>query len=82
MTIHLTTITSNVVVAVSDRLILTQVEYKPLQADKYKHLVLSTDDALVVVSFAGFAGILSGSQLKATTVDSITSVLSRLQCRI
>ena len=73
MTLHITTITPNHVVSVSDRLIATSAGYRELDNDRYKHLLLVTDDAKVVISFAGFAGILgSDNNLKETTIDWLT----------
>ena len=64
------------VVTVSDRLIITSGGYRELDDDKYKHLILLTDDARLVISFAGFAGILGrGNLLKETMLDWLTKVI-------
>ena len=76
MTLHITTITPNHVVTVSDRLIVTSAGYRELDNDRYKHLLLLTDDARVVITFAGFAGILGpDNHLKDTTIDWLTRVV-------
>jgi len=76
MTLHITTITRNHIVRVSDRLIATSVGYRELDDDRYKHLLLLTDDARVIITFAGFAGILGpDEQLKETTIDWLTQVV-------
>lgn len=76
MTLHITTITPNHVVSVSDRLIATSAGYRELDNDRYKHLLLLTDDARVIVTFAGFAGILEpDNHLKETTIDWLTQVI-------
>lgn len=76
MTLHIVTITPNHVVSVSDRLIATSAGYRELDNDRYKHLLLITDDARVIISFAGFAGILgSDNSLKKTTIDWLTQVI-------
>lgn len=76
MTLHIVTITPNHVVVVSDRLIATSAGYRELDNDRYKHLLLITDDARVIISFAGFAGILgSGNNLRETTIDWLTQVI-------
>ena len=79
MTLHIRTITPNHVIYVSDRLLYTPTCYIELGDDRYKHLILICDDARVVTSFAGIAGILipskSGvSELKNGTIDWITKV--------
>jgi len=57
------------VVSVSDRLIATSVGYRELDDDRYKHLLLLTDDARVIITFAGFAGILGpDNHLKETMI--------------
>jgi len=76
MTLHIVTIMPNHIVSVSDRLIATSGGYRELDSDRYKHLLLITDDAKVVISFAGFAGILeSDNNLKKTTIDWLTHVI-------
>lgn len=76
MTLHILTITPNHVICVSDRLISTSTGYTELDNDKYKHLLLTTNDARVSISFAGFAGILGkNSELNETTIDWLTQVI-------
>lgn len=78
MTLHIVTVTPNHVVSVSDRLIATSAGYRELDNDSYKHLLLITDDARVIISFAGFAGILgSDNNLKETTIDWLTHVIQQ-----
>lgn len=79
MTLHIRTITPNHVITVSDRLIFTPTGYIELGDDRYKHLILICDDARVVTSFAGIAGIIipskkDASELKNGTIDWITEV--------
>lgn len=57
MTLHVTTFTRSHVVAVCDRLLFTPDRYIDLGDDRYKHVVLTCDDAKVAVSFCGIAGI-------------------------
>lgn len=73
MTLHITTITPKHIISVSDRLLATPTGYKEIDNDKYKHLILITDDANTVITFAGFAG-LAGA--KETTIDWLTKVAS------
>ena len=76
MTLHITTITPNHVVIVSDRLVVTTGGYRELDNDRYKHLVLITDDARAVITYAGFAGILGqDNQLGKTTIDWLTDTI-------
>jgi len=78
MTLHIATIMPNHVIVVSDRLIATLAGYRELDNDSYKHLLLVTDDAKVIISFAGFAGILgSDNNLKETTIDWLIQVIQR-----
>lgn len=79
MTLHIRTITPNHVIYVSDRLLYTPTGYIELGDDRYKHLILICDDARVVISFAGIAGILppaksGASELKNGTIDWLTKV--------
>jgi hypothetical protein len=79
MTIHILTITPNHVITVSDRLIYTPSGYIELGDDRYKHLILICDNARVVTSFAGIAGIVFPSRkgksiVKHETIDWITKV--------
>jgi len=74
MTLHIQTITPNHLVYVSDRLINTPAGYLELADDRNKHLILLCDDAQVVASFAGIAGIPKGSDLKDSTIDWLTDV--------
>ena len=79
MTLHIRTITPNHVVYVSDRLIHTPTSYIELANDRYKHLILICDDARVVTSFAGIAGVIvpskdAASELANGTIDWITEV--------
>ena len=76
MTLHITTITPNHVISVSDRLVATSGGYIELDNDRYKHLILKTDDARVIVTFAGFAGIpASDGTLGKTTIDRLTRII-------
>ena len=73
MTLHIVTITPNHVICVSDRLIFTPAGYREVDNDRYKHFLLLTDDARVIITFAGFAGILGpDEQLRETTIDWLT----------
>ena len=79
MTLHIRTITPNHVVYVSDRLIHTPTSYIELANDRYKHLILICDDARVVTSFAGIAGVPipskdAASELANGTIAWITEV--------
>ena len=76
MTLHINVITPNHVINVSDRLISTPTGYKEFDNDRYKHMVLITDDAKAIVSFAGFAGCFNASdQLKESMIDWLTQVI-------
>jgi len=76
MTLHVTTITQNHIITVSDRLISTSKGFKELDKDRFKHLILTTPGAKVVVTFAGFAGIADSSKnIKESTLDKITNIL-------
>lgn len=86
MTLHIRTITPNHVIYASDRLINTDTGYIELGDDRYKHLILVCDDARVVTSFAGIAGILqptkSGqSELKNETIDWLKKVFQETSKR-
>jgi len=82
MTLHIRTITPNHVVYVSDRLIYTPTGYIELADDRYKHVILITDDARVVTSFTGIAGVVfpskeAASELVNGTLDWITEVFRK-----
>lgn len=76
MTLHIVTITPNHVISVSDRMISTSRGHVEVDDDRFKHVTLQTEDARVVISFAGFAGILGrDGKLTETMVDWLTGVL-------
>ena len=77
MTLHVTAITPDHIVTASDRLLYAGGSYIRLGDDQYKHLVLSTDDAQVFISFAGFAGIIRNGELCDSTIDWITGVIEK-----
>jgi hypothetical protein len=72
MTLHITTITRKHIISVSDRLIATSSGFCELDADLYKHLILITDDAVMTIGFAGFAGLSSSPN---QTMDWFTEVI-------
>jgi hypothetical protein len=79
MTLHIRTITPNHVIYVSDRMVHTPTGYIELANDRYKHLILICNNARVVTSFAGIAGVIvpsrkAASELKYGTIDWITEV--------
>ena len=79
MTMHILTITPNHVITVSDRLLYTPSGYIELGDDRYKHLILICDNARVVTSFVGIAGIVFPSRkgesiVKHETIEWITEV--------
>lgn len=74
MTLHITTITPNHIITVSDRLIAPSPGYCELDDDLYKHLILITDDASMTISFAGFAGLISSPN---QTVNWLTEVVNK-----
>ena len=75
MTLHIITITPKHIINVSDRLISTASGSKrELDNDLYKHLILITNDAVMTISFAGFAGLdYSPNQ----TMDWLTEVINK-----
>ncbi len=76
MTLHITTITQNHIISVSDRLISTSRGFIELDKDHYKHLILTTPGAKVVITFAGLAGLAdSSNKIKESILDKITSIL-------
>ena len=82
MTLHINIITPNHVINVSDRLISTPTGYKEFDNDRYKHMVLITDDAKAVISFAGFAGLSdTGGQLKESMIDWLTKVIQETSAK-
>jgi hypothetical protein len=76
MTLHINTITPNHIISVSDRLLSTPTGYIEDSTDRYKHFVLITDDARVIVTFSGFAGIIGkNGALEESTIDWLTNVI-------
>lgn len=76
MTLHINTITPNHIISVSDRLLSTSTGYIQDSNDRYKHLILITDDARVIVTFSGFAGIIGkNGALEESTIDWLTNVI-------
>lgn len=76
MTLHINTITPNHIISVSDRLLSTSTGYIEDAADRYKHFILITDDARVIVTFSGFAGIVGkNGALEDSTIDWLTNVI-------
>ena len=76
MTLHINTITPNHIISVSDRLLSTSTGYIEDANDRYKHLILITDDARVLVTFSGFAGIIGKNDvLEESTIDWLTNVI-------
>lgn len=76
MTLHINTITPNHIISVSDRLLSTSTGYIEDSNDRYKHLILITDDARVIVTFSGFAGIIGkNGALEESTIDWLTKVI-------
>lgn len=76
MTLHINTITPNHIISVSDRLLSTSTGYIEDSNDRYKHLILITDDARVIVTFSGFAGIIGkNGALEESTIDWLTNVI-------
>ena len=76
MTLHINTITPNHIISVSDRLLSTSTGYIEDANDRYKHLILITDDARVLVTFSGFAGIIGkNGALEESTIDWLTNVI-------
>lgn len=73
MTLHITTITPKHIISVSDRLIATSAGFRELDADLYKHIILITDDSIMTICFAGFAGLVSSPN---QTMDWITEVIN------
>ena len=77
MTLHITTITPNHIISVSDRLISTwsksDSKYLELDNDLYKHVVLLNRYTRTTVSFAGLAGLTS---LPKQTLDWLTKAIS------
>lgn len=76
---HILTITPNHVITVSDRLLYTPSGFIELGDDRYKHLIPICDNARVVTSFAGIAGIVlpsvkGESIVKHETIAWITEV--------
>jgi len=78
MTLHIATITKNHIVCVSDRLISSSSGHViELANDRYKHLVLITDDGSAVISFAGIAGTInSEGELENSTLNWLTQALN------
>ncbi len=76
MTLHINTITPNHIISVSDRLLSTPTGYIENSDDRYKHFILITDDARVIVTFSGFAGIIGkNGVLEESTIDWLTNVI-------
>ena len=76
MTLHINTITPNHIISVSDRLLSTSTGYIEDSNDRYKHFILITDDARVIVTFSGFAGIVGKKgALEESTIDWLTNVI-------
>jgi hypothetical protein len=75
MTLHINTITPNHIISVSDRLLSTPTGYIEDSTDRYKHFILITDDARVIVTFSGFAGIIESGRLEESTIDWLTTVI-------
>ena len=76
MTLHINTITPNHIISVSDRLLSTSTGYIEDANDRYKHLILITDDARVLVTFSGFAGIVrKNGAHEESTIDWLTNVI-------
>ena len=76
MTLHINTITPNHIISVSDRLLSTSTGYIEDATDRYKHFILITDDARVIVTFSGFAGIVGkNGALEKSTIDWLTNVI-------
>ncbi len=76
MTLHINTITPNHIISVSDRFLSTSTGYIEDATDRYKHFILITDDARVIVTFSGFAGIVGkNGALEKSTIDWLTNVI-------
>ncbi len=77
MTLHINTITPTHIISVSDRQISTSRGMLELADDRYKHLLLMTDDGAAIISFAGFAGtITADGQFERSTIDWLTELCS------
>jgi len=76
MTLHIVVTTRTDIVVACDRMLSISDGHVQLQGPRYKHVVLETDDARTLISFAGFAGQLrENGTLEETTADWLTKVL-------
>src|SRR5674476_1150201 len=77
MTLHITTITPNHIVSVSDRLISTSSiagsRYQEIDNDLYKHVVLVNKGARMTICYAGHAGLTTSPR---QTLDWLTRAVS------
>jgi hypothetical protein len=76
MTLHVNTITPNHIISISDRLLSTPNGGFEDSDDRYKYLILMTDDARVVITFSGIAGIVENGTFKDSTIDWLTNVIN------
>jgi len=76
VTLHINTITPNHIISVSDRLISTPNGYIEEANDRYKHLILITDDARVAITFSGFAGMIGENGiLEESTINWLKDII-------
>jgi len=82
MTLHITTITPNHIVTVSDRLISTSSvngsKYQEIDNDLYKHIVLINKNARMTICYAGHAGLTTSPR---QTLDWLTKAVSDANSR-
>ena len=77
MTLHITTITKNHIITVSDRTFsTTDGSNREIENDAYKHFLLETDDSSVTIGFAGLSGTTSDP---LATFDLLTKITSECQ---